>query len=78
MIKIALFYYTVTFNFFFFNTRSLLTSYAYVTIESIDWILLSSLALNTILLTSSVNTLYSSVLNHCSDFNTNLRLFTST
>ena len=37
-------------------TRSLLVPYAYVSIESVDWILLSSFKLNAILLISSVKT----------------------
>ena len=41
----------------FLHIRSFLVPYAYVSIESIDYILLSSLALNSILLTSSVNIL---------------------
>ena len=47
----------------FLHIRSLLVPYAYVSIESIDSILLSSLALNAILLTSSVNALFFSLLN---------------
>ena len=50
------------------STRSLLVPYAYISIELIDSILLPSLALNAILLTSSVNTLCFSLLNHCCDF----------
>ena len=44
-------------------TRSLLVPYAYVSIESIDCILLSSIELKAILLISSVKTLYLSLLN---------------
>ena len=46
-------------------TRSLLVPYAYVSIESIDCILLSSIELKAILLISSVKTLYLSRLNLC-------------
>ena len=51
---------------------SLLVSYAYVAIESIDCILLSLSAQNVILLTSSVNSLCFSILNLCYEFNINL------
>ena len=56
----------------FLRTRSLLISYAYVSIESSDRILLSSLALNGILSTSSVNTLCYLLLNLFCDFKINL------
>ena len=39
----------------FLHTRSLLLAYGYVSLESIDGILLPSLALNPMLLNSSVN-----------------------
>ena len=71
LIIFVLYYYIVTFNVF----NSLLVSYAYVSIESIDSILLSSLALNAILLTSSINTLCFSFLNLPYDFNINLLFF---
>ena len=51
---------------------SLLVSYAYVAIESIDCILLSLSAQNVILLTSSVNSPCFSILNLCYEFNINL------
>ena len=54
---------------------SLVIPYAYVFKESIDCILWSLLALNAILLTSSVNTLYLSFLNFCCDFDINLLFF---
>ena len=56
----------------FLHTRSLLVPCVYVSIESIDYILLLLLALETILLTSSVNTLCFSLLNICCYFNINL------
>ena len=52
----------------FVHTRASLVAYAYVSIESIGCILLSSLALNPILLTSSVNTLRFLLVNLCYDF----------
>ena len=52
----------------FLHTRSLLILYVYVSIESIDCILLSSLALNAILLTFSVNTLCFSLPDLCCYF----------
>ena len=54
---------------------SLVIPYAHVFKESIDCILWSLLALNAILLTSSVNTLYLSFLNFCYDFDINLLFF---
>ena len=51
---------------------SLFATYAYASIESIDCILLTSLALNAILLTSLINTLCLSLLNLHGDFNINL------
>ena len=56
----------------FSHNKILLAPYAYVSTESIHFIISSSLALNTILLTSSVNALYFSLLNLCWDFNINL------
>ena len=53
-------------------TRSLLFSYAYISIESIDCILLSSFELKAILLISSVKTLCFSLLNLCCVFNIDL------
>ena len=56
IIFVLLFCYIVTLNFLFFlHARSLPVPYVYGSIESIEGILLSSLALNAILLTSSVN-----------------------
>ena len=52
----------------FSHTRSLLVPFAYVSIELIDCILLSSLALN-VMLTSSVNTVCFSLLYLYCDFN---------
>ena len=68
----VLFYYIVTFIYFFFlHIRSSLVPYACIciSIESIDCIFLSSSKLNTILLTSSVNTLCFTLLNLCCDLN---------
>ena len=48
---------------------SLLVPHFYISKELIDCILLSSLALNPILLTSSINTLYFLFLSLCCDFN---------
>ena len=61
----------------FLHTRSLLVPFSYISIQSIDWILLSLLALIAILLTSSVNTLCFSLLNLRCDFNIYLSLFMS-
>ena len=58
-------------------TRSLFIPYVYVSIESIDCILLSSFELKAILLISSVNTLCLSFLNRWSVFNINLLFFMS-
>ena len=59
----------------FLHTSSLLVPYTYISIESIDCILLSSLALYVILLTSSVNTLSFLLLNLRRDFNIDLLFF---
>ena len=56
-------------------TRSLIVPYAYVYIESIDCILLSSFELKAILLVSSVKTLCLSLLNLCCIFNIDLLFF---
>ena len=64
----VLFYYIVRFNFL----KSLFIPYAYVSIESTDCILLSSLELKPILLISSVKTLCLSLLNLCCVFNISL------
>ena len=53
-------------------TRSLFVPYAYVSIKSIDCILLSSFELKAILLISSVKTLYLSLLNLRCVFNIDL------
>ena len=55
-------------------TRSLLIPNAYVSIQSIDCILLLSFELKAILLISSVKTLCLSLLNLCCVFNINLLL----
>ena len=67
-------YYIATFNLFFFFllTRSLLITYAYVSIGSIDCTLLSSFELKAILLISPVKTLCLSLLNLYSVFNIDL------
>ena len=59
----------------FLHIKSLHVPHASVSIESFDCILLSSLALNAILLTFSVNTLCFSLLNLCCVFNINLLFF---
>ena len=56
----------------FLLTRSLLVPYAYVSIEYIDCILLSSSELNAMLLIFSVKTLCVSLLNLCCFFNIDL------
>ena len=56
----------------FLLTRFLLVPYAYVSIEWIDCILLSSFQLNAILLTSSIKTLCISLLNLFCVFNNDL------
>ena len=53
-------------------TISLLGPHAYVSIKSIDYILLSSFELKAILLISSVKTLHLSLLNLCCVFNIDL------
>ena len=53
-------------------TRSLLVPYAYVSIESIDYILLSPFELKEILLISSLKILCLSLLNICCVFNIDL------
>ena len=50
-------------------TKSLLLPYAYVSVESIDCIHLSSFELKPVLLISSVKLLYLSILNLCCIFN---------
>ena len=54
--------------FSFLHRRSVLITCAYVSIESIDYILLSSFELKAILLISSVKTLCLSLLNLCCVF----------
>ena len=56
-------------------TGTLLVSYAYVSIESINCILLSSFELEVILLISSVKTLHLSILNLCCIFLIDLLFF---
>ena len=56
-------------------SKSLLVRYAYVSLESIDCILLLLFELKGILLISSVKTLCFSLLNLCCIFNINLLLF---
>ena len=63
--------------FSFLHRRSVLITCAYVSIESIDYILLSSFELKAILLISSVKTLCLSLLNLCCVFNISL-FFTNT
>ena len=59
-------------------TRTLLVPYAYVSIKSIEWILLSSFELKGIFLISSVKTLCLSLLNICCVFNINLLFLMNT
>ena len=56
-------------------TRSLLGPYAYVSVESIDCILLSSFELKAVLLIPSVKTSCLSLLNICCVFNIDLLFF---
>ena len=58
--------------YFLSYTKTVLVPHAYVSIESIDCILLTSFELKTILSISSVNTLYLSLLNLCCIFNIDL------
>ena len=57
-------------SFFFFYISNLYVPYAYVSIKSMDCILLLSLTLNTIFLISLVNTLFFLLLNFCYAFYT--------
>ena len=57
------------------HTRSFFVPFAYVSIESIDCILSSSLVLSGTLLTFPVNTSYLLLLNICCDFNINVLFF---
>ena len=57
------------------HTKSFLVSYAYVSIESIDCILLLAFELTVILLISSAKTLCFSLLNLCCIFNSDLLFF---
>ena len=59
----------------FSPTRSLVVLYGYVSIESVDCILLSSFELKAVLLISSVKTLCLSFLNLCCVFNINILFF---
>ena len=69
LIAFVLFYYVVAFNPVFFSlTRNLLFPCAYVSIESIHYIDLSSFELKAILLISSVKGLCYSLLNLYSVF----------
>ena len=56
-------------------TRCLLVPYAYVSIKSINYILFSSFELKSILLISSAETLWLSLLNLCCVFNITLLFF---
>ena len=75
LIICLLFYFKVTLVSSFLHTKSLLGTFAYVSTESSDCLLLSSLAREAILLTSSVNTLYFLLLHLCCDFCINLLFF---
>ena len=61
--------------FCFFHTRSWLVPHAHVSAKLIDCILLSSLALNAVLITSSVNALCFSLLDFYCDFNIDFIVF---
>ena len=61
----------------FLHTKSLFIPYAYVSVESINCILLSSFELKAILLISSVKTLSLSLLNLCCVFNFSLLFINS-
>ena len=61
----------------FSHTSSQLIPYAYISNESIDCILLSSLVVNALLLTSSVNTSCFLLLNLYQDFDIYLLFFVS-
>ena len=71
---IVLLYYYIYFI-SFLHIRSLLVPYLYVSIESIDCILLSSFEFKAILLILSVKTLRLSLSNLCCIFNIDLSLF---
>ena len=82
VIIFLLFYYKLKFNLFVFtycisvtSFTYLLVPYAYVYFGLTDCIPLLSLALNSILLNSSVTTLRSSILNFCYVFNISLLFF---
>ena len=68
-------FFIVTFNLFLSLTKSLLAPYTYVSIESVDCILLSLFELKAILLISSVRTLCLSLLKLCCIFNIDLLFF---
>ena len=68
-------FFIVTFNLFLSLTKSLLAPYTYVSIESVDCILLSLFELKAILLISSVKTLCFSLLNICCIFDIDLSFF---
>ena len=61
----------------FLNTRSLFIAYGHLSIQWIEYIFLSSLALNAVLLTSTANKLCFLPLNLCCDFSMNLLFFTN-
>ena len=61
--------------FSFLHRRSVLITCAYVSIESIDYILLSSFELKAILLISLIKTLCLSLLNLCCVFNITFLFF---
>ena len=63
--------------FFCLLARSLIVPYTYVSIESMDYILLSSFELKAALLISSVKTLCLPLLNLCYVFNIDLLSFTN-
>ena len=73
VLKVNMFYYIYILYFIsFLHINFLLVLHAYVSLKSIDCILLSSLAFNAILLTSSLNRLCFSLLNLYCIFITNL------
>ena len=72
LLTIVSLYYFVRITLFFPLARSLSIPFVYVSIKSIDLILLLSFELKRILLISSVKTLCFSLLNRCCFFNIDL------
>ena len=72
LIVFVLLYYFAAFNFFIFMYYFLRVPYAFVSTESMNYIFLTSQALNAILLIFSVNTFCYSLLSPCCNFNINI------